>query len=567
MQQQIELVIAQAIKENNLHTKNWDAEPLIVLPEMQQQSQPIHFKIKPQQTGTHHPHQQNGGQTPSQAKLSKAEHQSPWKGSHHENPSQGKNGKYSRDYDSKLPQNTSYYGSVSNSGDTGSSKDSSSHYGSLDSNKYTSSPKESRRLSDRSDSNKQKGNNNYYGPSCDSTSTTSNTSSFDEDSPLSVSQFDKNTSHTDNKKRRRTAEADFIPISRSKKGKHQNHHHANHGLDKSQHTLAKRANRFSGTGGIQDANNAANSVVTGAEKYMGKGMIGGSRRQLDEQDFEKMTVKGTCQVLEKEYLRLTAPPRAELVRPQHILELHLANLKKEYYSSDPAVKNNKRDYFWFCSQLKAIRQDCTVQRIQNTFAVDVYETHAKIALMEGDLNEYNQCQTQLKELYQGLADITEAVQHLEEFLAYRLLYYVFLSTNETYNGGSSDLFHLMLSLTIDQRKHPAIVHALQVREAVAVGDYLQFFRLHNTAPNLGGYLTNHMVATMRLRGLRRMAKAYRPSVELDFLLLQLGFTTSTTFDEGKEWLIKSGCVVDGNQVITKDSVIREADSRKPNSLI
>ena len=60
------------------------------------------------------------------------------------------------------------------------------------------------------------------------------------------------------------------------------------------------------------------------------------------------------------------PPRAELVRPQPILQQHLQNLKslRDNISSG-------RDYLWFCSQLKAVRQDCTVQRIQNSFAVDV----------------------------------------------------------------------------------------------------------------------------------------------------------------------------------------------------
>jgi hypothetical protein len=75
------------------------------------------------------------------------------------------------------------------------------------------------------------------------------------------------------------------------------------------------------------------------------------------------------------------------------------------------------------------------------FTVDVYEMHARTALECGDLNEYNQCQTQLKQLYSmGLAGSEM------EFVAYRILYYVYLQGNKKYQSGSSDIINMLSSL-------------------------------------------------------------------------------------------------------------------------
>ena len=86
------------------------------------------------------------------------------------------------------------------------------------------------------------------------------------------------------------------------------------------------------------------------------------------------------------------PPAPEKVRPQIVLEKSLKHVLARY--ADGA------DYKAFVNdQFKSIRQDLVVQNIKNSFAVAVYEAHARVALEQRDANEFNQSQTQLQELY------------------------------------------------------------------------------------------------------------------------------------------------------------------------
>ena len=406
----------------------------------------------------------------------------------------------------------------------------------------------------------KKSGTSYYGPSAPTVSTTTRSP------PHQISTLQNNTQQQQNYYGP-TESQDFIAIPASPKNKRSSKkkrkfERKDSGFNQSSGALSDRAKRFTGPGGIAEASSTPKNIV-GFDKYMGKGMIGGDR-QLTADDYEYMTCKGSCQQLEKGYLRLTAPPRPELVRPQVVLEKHLANLKRER-----TEQTTRRDYEWFCSQLKAVRQDCTVQRIQNAFAIDVYETHARIALEEGDLNEYNQCQTQLKELYRLLRSDEKALQNRIEFLAYRLIYYVFLTGNEKYSGGSSDLFSLMLSLTASERDTPEIQHALQVREAVADTDYHKFFRLRATCPNLGIHLMDSMVPTMRYKGLRRICQAYRPNVQVEFVLKELALSENGKLESGLHWLVSCGCVLneDRTEIVAKSSVIHESDLDSKKSLI
>lgn len=75
-------------------------------------------------------------------------------------------------------------------------------------------------------------------------------------------------------------------------------------------------------------------------------------------DFESLIVIGTCQKLEKDYFRLTSAPAPNTVRPENILRESLTLLKDKW---DKGVV----EYIYMCSQFKSIRQDMTVQHIQN----------------------------------------------------------------------------------------------------------------------------------------------------------------------------------------------------------
>lgn len=211
------------------------------------------------------------------------------------------------------------------------------------------------------------------------------------------------------------------------------------------------------------------------------------RSQSPQLDATSGPIVGTNPEIEKRYFRLTAPPKPETVRPLAVLERTLEHLKKKW-----KLENN---YTYICDQFKSLRQDLTVQHIKNEFTVNVYEIHARIALEKGDLGEYNQCQTQLRPLYkQGLSG------HPEEFLAYRILYFI-------HTCNRIEMSDVVANLTPADKKWPAVEHALNVRSALALGNYHRFFRLYLDTPNMGGYLMDMFVGRERLAALANICRA------------------------------------------------------------
>lgn len=220
-------------------------------------------------------------------------------------------------------------------------------------------------------------------------------------------------------------------------------------------------------------------------------------------DWDAHTVVGTSTKLEKPYLRLTSAPDPKTVRPLTTLRKTFEFLTRKW--------DTERNYAYICDQFKSMRQDLTVQRIKNEFTVQVYETHARIALEMGDLGEYNQCQSQLRSLYSY--DLPGS--HLE-FLAYRILY--LLHTRQ-----QRDVNTLMSELDSAAKTAPAVAHALEVRAAMRCGNYHRFFALYHDAPNMNAYIMDHFVDRERVQALLILARALRPSCTLQFLASELGW--------------------------------------------
>ncbi|KAL3234952.1 hypothetical protein RNJ44_02740 [Nakaseomyces bracarensis] len=219
-------------------------------------------------------------------------------------------------------------------------------------------------------------------------------------------------------------------------------------------------------------------------------------------------IVGRCTKLEKSYLRLTSEPNPDLIRPHDVLEKAFNLLMEKY-------KKKEVNYTYLCDQFKAIRQDLRVQMIEDSFTMTVYQEHARIALENSDLGEFNQCQSRLMVLYENT---TIKRTHREEFTLYLILYYILMQDYSTIEA-------LKLKLILERGKsikNAGITLAFEIAEARLVGNYHKFMKLCANLKGLGRKLVDAFIDQEILKILVTICKSYN-QLNLIFLSKELQF--------------------------------------------
>ena len=234
-----------------------------------------------------------------------------------------------------------------------------------------------------------------------------------------------------------------------------------------------------------------------------------------------------------------------------------------------------------------------MQRINDYFTVNVYENHARISLENEDINEFNMCQTQLRDLYDSVEKQVQdkraslqgkelvahkikaenALRNRAEFSAYRLLYFLHIKLNSS-QSSEQDMMGLLAEIDRSSfRDSPEVTHALAVREAIFTNNYHRFFLLYLVDMKMSPYLMDHMVEHVRFAALQMMIRGYKPSVSMNFALDELGYDSSPQErEQGKSMLLNHGCAIkesaEGEEVISStDTVLVNAEPRdKTNTM-
>jgi hypothetical protein len=118
-----------------------------------------------------------------------------------------------------------------------------------------------------------------------------------------------------------------------------------------------------------------------------------------------------------------------------------------------------------------------------------------------------------------------------------------------------EVLRTLRQLTDEEKKQDCIIHALNVRKALATGNYGRFFKLYKDAPNMGQYLIGIFIDKHRIMCLQKLSFANQNSnLEIQRLSILLAFEDKaeiTKFLTGLECTLMDETHLDCRQSMVK----------------
>lgn len=208
-------------------------------------------------------------------------------------------------------------------------------------------------------------------------------------------------------------------------------------------------------------------------------------------------LEGKNSDVERPFMRFDGSPRAEDVRPLPVLREAFSRAKERWESS--------RDWSYVGEMLRSIRQDLTIQMVQDAFVVEVHEYWAQVALEFGDFKQFDQAAAQL-EVYYVDPTLESGAGKVQEVLAWRLLYF-------TLEGEGLATTEFLRRFWGRLDNSPVVKFARRLRRVMSQRCFSQAIKLLSTNPEdvpaLPQSLRNELLRRARLLQLMGLCKALK----------------------------------------------------------
>jgi len=276
----------------------------------------------------------------------------------------------------------------------------------------------------------------------------------------------------------------------------------------------------------------------------GRGGPGDRARQGPQSgDFQYVRVSdgivGTCQQVERRYVRVQSRPEAASVRPVEVLRQSLLAVARREAADEPYVDTG--DFYM------SICQDLRLQGIEDETAVAAREGFALCAMRARvgppgenagmDVKTLSDCLLHLNTLYARNPGQPRQL----EFTVYRFLMWLGL----TVSGASDTYAQLTASLKAlaAYSPHLAVKHATDVMSSVVLGDAHRYFALAASLPAEAQeqrHIHDTLIApALRTHTYQAVLKAYKFAIPLQ----EVGQLLGLHGDELSGWLRQKGAVI------------------------